>query len=190
MPSLSRGYVSSYQYQVASNMAYLNLANYDQNNSAPVGNLRAWMFDQLAPPNNWNAVWTNCQTPNANPWIPVRILAIPLIPSRFTTRQTHTVILAYVPTNRPLLPGQEAPGFKSLPLQRIQMYICGPRDPGRCIVGARNSTCCSHVCAALYSVGLLAHNPAAFISSWRRLHILDTGKIAAYTTDILRNTCA
>ena len=188
LPMLSRGYLSSYRYQEAANLAYLNLANYNQNNSAQVVNMTGWMFDQILPPTNWNAVWANCQTPNTTNWVPLRILVIPSIPSRFSSRQTHTVVLAYVPARQVLLVGQEAPGFKSLPLKRLQMYICGPRDAGRCVVGARTATCCAHVCAALYAAGLIAHNPAAFISSWRRLHILDTGKFAAYTTDILRNT--
>jgi hypothetical protein len=188
LPKLSRGYISSYRYAEAANLAYLNLANYDQNNSARVANMTAWMFDQIAPPLNWNGVWANCQLPNSIPWVPVRILVIPNIPSRFSSRQTHTVVLAYVPTGQPLLAAQESPGFKSVPLKRIHMYLCGPRDANRCIVGARSATCCAHVCAAVYAAGVLAHNPAAFISSWRKLHILDTAKIPAYTTDILRNT--
>ena len=49
--------------------------------------------------------------------------------------------------------GQEAPGFKSQSLHRIQMYLCGPRNSAKCIVGARTATCCSHVCAVLYAVG-------------------------------------
>ena len=150
--------------------------------------MRAWMFDQTAPPPNWNGIWAHCTTPNNKPWVPVRILTIPGIPSRYSSNRTHTVILAYVPTTQQLNPGQESPGFKSPSLHSIQMYVCGPRTPGNCIVGARTSTCCAHVAAALYVAGILAHNPAGFVSSWRKLHLLDTGMFPAYTTDILRNT--
>ena len=47
LPMLSRGYLSSYRYQEAANLAYLNLANYNQNNSAQVDNMTNITTHQL-----------------------------------------------------------------------------------------------------------------------------------------------
>ena len=45
--------------------------------------------------------------------------------SRYKSNCNHTVVIAYVPMQLPLR--FPAPGFSSLNLQRIKMYICGPR---------------------------------------------------------------
>ena len=59
------------------------------------------------------------------------------------------------------------------------------RVPGKCKSGARTSSCCAHVMAALYAAGFLAHNPGAWNSAWAEYNLLDTANPAGYTTDIL-----
>ena len=176
LANLAPSYVSSYRHkEVERNQAYLNLANYHHDRSQLSQTIDGWMFDQVLPPRNWHGVWPA--------WQPVRILVIPGIPSRYTASQSHTVVLAYVPDNWPLV--SPAPGFKSQSSQRIQMYICGPRMPGKCKTGARTCSCCAHVATGVYICGVLAHNPALFRTKWREINYVDAGRAPAYTTDIL-----
>ena len=176
LADLAPSYVSSYRHkELERNQAYLNLANYHQDRMQLSQNVEGWMFDQLQPPRNWYG----------GPWQPVRILVLPGIPSRYTSSQTHTVVLAFVPDNwRLLFP---APGFKSPANQRLLMFICGPRMPGKCRVGARTSSCCAHVATAAYICGIIAHNPGLFRTTWRNINYLDAGagRAPAHTTDIL-----
>ena len=184
---LAPSYVTSYRYKELerNQQAYLNLATYNQDRAQLSQNIDGWMFDQILPPRNWYGVWPGTTTPNTVPWQPVRILAIPGIPSRYTSSQSHTVVLAYVPDNWPLV--NPAPGFISASIQRIQMGICGPRVPGKCKTGARTCSCCAHVGTAVYICGVIGHSPALFKSKWRNINYIDasTGRAAAHTTDLL-----
>ena len=172
---LSASYVSSFRSkEVDQNHGYLNLATFHQDRQQLSRNIPGWMFDQLQPPTNWIGIWQ-----------PVRILVVPGIPSRYTASQAHTVVLAYVPNNWLLV--SSAPGFKSQASQRIQMYICGPRVPGKCKTGARTCGCCAHVSTAVYICGVLSHNPGLFKTRWRNINYVDadTRRAPAHTTDIL-----
>ena len=184
LADLAPSYVSSYRFkELERNPAYLNLANYHQDRRQLSQSIEGWMFDQILPPNNWNGVWPGTIIPNTIPWQPVRILVVPGIPSRYTASLSHTVVIAYVPDNWPLV--SPAPGYKSQASQRVQMYVCGPRVPGKCKTGARTSSCCAHVAAAVYICGVLAHNPGLFRTKWRNINYVDAGRPTAYTTDIL-----
>ena len=186
LPGLAPSYVSSYRHrELQRNQAYLNLANYHGDHGQLSQNIEGWWFDQIQPPRNWHGVWPGMTTPNTTPWQPARILTVANIPSRYTASQSHTVILAYVPDNWPLV--SPAPGFKSPANQRILMYLCGPRVPGKCKVGARTCGCCAHVATAAYICGLLAHNHGLFRTTWRNINYLDSGagRAPAHTTDIL-----
>ena len=186
LADLAPSYVSSYRHkELERNQAYLNLATYHQNRRQLSQSIDGWYFDQIDPPRNWNGVWTGMTRPNTIPWQPVRILTIPGVPSRYTASVAHTVVLAYVPTNWPLI--TPAPGFKSQASQRIQMFICGPRIPGKCKTGARTCSCCAHVSTAVYICGVLAHNHGLFRTKWRNINYLDAGagRAPAHTTDIL-----
>ena len=186
--SLAPSYVSSYRYKELEQTGhYLNLQQFHADRSQLSLSISGWMFDQLQMPNNWYGVWPGWSTPNTEPWEPVRILTIPLVPSRYTGNQSHTVVIAYVPTA--WLLQSPAPAMCSPPNQRIQMYICGPRTLAKCKVGARLVGTCAHVATALYLCGLLAHNPAAFKSTWRELNYIDSGtgrsRPPAYSLDML-----
>ena len=183
---LAPSYVSSFRHkELERNQAYLNLANYHQNRRQLSQNIPGWMYDQVQPPTNWYGVWPGAAAPNTIPWQPVRILVLGGIPSRYTASQAHTVILAYVPDNWQMV--SSAPGYQSQSNRRIQMFICGPRVPGKCKVGARTCSCCAHVATAAYICGVLAHNPALFRTTWRDINYLDAaaGRAPAHTTDIL-----
>jgi hypothetical protein len=186
LAGLAPSYVSSYRHkELERNQAYLNLATYHQNRSQLSQTIDGWMFDQVQPPRNWYGVWPGRARPNTTPWQPVRILVVAKIPSRYTSSQSHTAVLAFVPDNWPLV--IPAPGFKSQANQRIQMFICGPRMPGKCKVGARTCSCCAHVATAVYICGVLAHNHGLFRTKWRNINYLDAGagRAPAHTTDIL-----
>merc|ERR1712025_444475 len=107
----------------------------------------------MLPPRNWGGTWPGSNSPNIQPWQPVRILALPKIPSRYKSNCEHTVLIAYVPVQLPLR--YPAVGLCTPNLQRIQMWICGPRVIGKCKAGARTATCCAHVATAIYACGLL-----------------------------------
>ena len=190
LSDLSRSYVSSIRFKELerNNLPYVNLANYHELRRQLSTNIEGWIFDQVQPPINWYGVWPGLNQANTTPWQPVRILTIPAIPSRYKSNISHTVVLAYVPTAWHLV--HNAPGFKSPSLQRIQMYICGPRVPGRCKVGARTSSSCAHTAAGVYICGLLAHNPALFKSTWRELNYIDAARDQLYTTDVLSGLCS
>ena len=182
---LGPSYVSSFRHkEMERTQGYLNLANHHQSRSQLSQNIPGWYFDQIQAPPNWNTVWPGTTTQNISVWQPVRILTVPGLPSRYTASQFHTVILAYVPDNWPLV--VPAPGFKSPPNKRMQMWICGPRTPGKCKTGARTCSCCAHVATAAYICGVLAHSPALFRTRWRNINYLDAGSaFPAHTTDIL-----
>ena len=122
---LAPSYLTSMRAAVARNMPYLNLQAWHANHSAANGNLPGFVFDKMLPPTNWHQTWSGCTTPNTLPWEPVRILCLPRIPSRYRANCSHTVVVAYVPTQLPLR--FPAPGLSSPNLQRIKMWICGPR---------------------------------------------------------------
>ena len=147
--------------------------------------ISGWMFDQMQPPNNWNGVWSGMRVANNVPWTPVRILTVPKIPARYGSRETHTVVIAYVPANWPLL--QAAPGYLSASNQRIQMFCCGPRLQSKCKSGARTVSCCAHVATAAYILGVLAHDPQQYKSTWRDINYIDAGPIQteAHSADLL-----
>ena len=181
---LAPSYVSSFRHkELERNQAYLNLANYHQDRSQLSQNIPGWMFDQVLPPRNWYGIWPGTTSANTIPWQPVRILVVPGIPSRYISKQTHAVVLAFEPDNWPLV--SPALGFISQVNQRIQMFICGPRVPGKCKTGARTCSCCSHVATAVYVCGVLSHNPALFKTRWRDINYVDAGRTPAHTTDIL-----
>ena len=83
------------------------------------------VFDQLMPPLRWYGVWPGCVAANTKLWEPVRVLMLPRIPSRYKSNCDHTVCIAYVPANLPVL--RQTVGFTGQGLHRIKMFICGPR---------------------------------------------------------------
>ena len=185
LSGIARSYVSLYRVKELerSNQQYVNLAHYHQSRSQLSLNIEGWYFDQMEPPLNWNGVWPGANHPNQNPWQPVRILTIPHIPSRYTSNVSHTVVLAYVPNAWPLL--FPARGYKSNSLHRIQMFICGPRVPGKCKVGARTASPCAHVAAGVYICGVLGHNPGLFKTTWRQINYVDAAQDLSHTNDVL-----
>lgn len=121
----ARAYLTSYRVKAADRLAYVNLANYHFERSRANQHMLGYVFDQLLPPQNWYGVWPGCTVPNTQPWQPVRILVVPKIPSRYMSNNDHSVVVAYVPDHLPVR--HPAPGFHSPALQRIQMFLCGPR---------------------------------------------------------------
>ena len=189
LASLCRNYLASYRHNEVARLQYLNLTHYYQALEAPINHMESWMLDQNAAPNNWHGLWNNT-SPNTTPWVNVRILTIPNIPSRYQASRGHTVVLAYVPVSQPMsAAAARATGFKSPNLQRLQMYCCGPRNLSGCKVGARTATCCAHVATAVCAAGIIAYNPV-YSNPNKRLAYLDPGTTlpSAYTRDILFNT--
>ena len=60
------------------------------------------------------------------------------------------------------------------------------RVAGKCKTGARTSSSCAHVATAVYALGLLAHDPAAWRTAWREYNYIDTGRPQAQAQDLLR----
>ena len=123
--NLAPSYLTSIRADIAKNMPYMNLVAWHNNHSMANNDLPGFVFDQMIPPVNWGATWAGCATPNNVPWEPVRILCLPKIPSRYRANCYHSVVIAFVPTQLPLT--YPAPGLSSPSLQRIKMFICGPR---------------------------------------------------------------
>ena len=187
--SLTRNYLASYRRNEVATLQYLNLANYQHSLEAPINQMEAWLVDQNVAPNNWYGLW-NSNLPNTDPWVNVRVLTIPRVPSRYQAAVGHTVVLAYIPTSLPVPAGAAIrTGFHSPSLQRLQMYCCGPRNQSGCKVGARTATCCSHVATAVCAAGILAYNPV-YNNPNKRLAYLDPGTALpmAYTREVLANT--
>ena len=186
LPSLVNSYVTLYRCRELdrNNNPYVNLEQYHNDRRLLSQQFEGWIFDQIEPPGNWYGVWGGMNLPNTIPWQPCRILTLPNIPSRYVAREAHTVVIAYVPEQWPLV--TPAPGFISAANQRILMYICGPRVRGKCKSGARTSSCCSHVATAAYICGLLSHNPAVYHSTWREINYVDAGagQSEAHTADL------
>ena len=107
------------------------------------------------------------------------------IPSQYSRGTRHKVVIAFTPVhwNRAFDPHSE---YSFLPLQSLRMWICGPRSLTGCPVGARTLNPCSHVMYALYALGVVAHNPAAYSSKWHRTAYLDLGQDPNFTDDFLR----
>ena len=159
------------------NIQYLNLAHYMQiRTQAPV-TLQGWLFDQVVQPADWNdQEYGNFE--------PMRIVAIPNIPSRYINAGTHTVLIAYVPVNWPLQ--FPALGYHHPGLQRIKMILCGPRQANTgCPSGARTSPPCAHGHVATYLMGTLPRHPGLFRSTFRKLFLLDTAQDQHFSLDIL-----
>ena len=123
--SLAPSYLTSMRANTARNMPYLNLQAWHANHSMVNAHLPAFLFDQMLPPANWFGTWTGCTAPNTLPWEPVRILCLPRILSRYRANCNHTVVIAYVPNQLPLR--TPTIGLSSPSLQRLKMWICGPR---------------------------------------------------------------
>ena len=123
--NLAPSYLTSMRAQVARTLPYVNLDAWHNSHSLPNQHLPGWVFDQMLPPRNWGGTWPGSNSPNIQPWQPVRILALPKIPSRYKSNCEHTVLIAYVPVQLPLR--YPAVGLCTPNLQRIQMWICGPR---------------------------------------------------------------
>ena len=123
--NIAPSYLTSMRANVARNMAYVNLQAWHASHSQMNNFLPGWVFDQMLPPRNWHGTWPECTTPNSLPWEPVRILCLPRIPSRYKSNCEHTVVIAYVPTQLQLR--NPTLGLSSPNLQRLKMWICGPR---------------------------------------------------------------
>ena len=180
---LARSYLTSYRVNVAQNLAYLNLDTYHADRSQPNMYIQGFIFDQQQVPVNWYGIWGGTTTPNVKPWEPLRIIMLPRLPSRYKSNCDHTVLVAYVPQNLPLL--RRTPGLTSPDLQKVKMWICGPRTLGKCKAGSRTFTCCAHVMACLYTCGFLAYNPGLWRTAWRSYNFLDAGAAAGYNRDLL-----
>lgn len=122
--NLAPSYLTTYRARLARTMPYLNIQAWHANHSQ-LAQLPGFVFDQQMPPVNWYGVWPGCNTPNTLPWEPVRFLVLPKIPSRYRANCDHTVVIAYVPVQLPLR--NPTVGLSSPNLQRVKMYICGPR---------------------------------------------------------------
>ena len=186
LADLAPSYISAYRHkELERTQAYLNLANYHGSRRQLSQYIEAWSFDQVRQTRNWFGIWPGASAANTLPWQPVRILVLPNLPSRYTARESHSVILAYVPDNWPLV--SPALGFRTQANQRIQMFLCGPRQPGKCKVGARTVNGCAHVATAVHICGVLAHDPTMFRTRWRNINYLDArrGRAPAHTTELL-----
>ena len=192
LADLSRSYVSSYRVNElkSAQQPYQNLQNYHDERRQLSQHIGGWIFDQIQPPRNWNGIWPGMSVANTMPWQPVRILAIPKIPSRYSNQKSHTTVIAFVPDDWPLT--YAAPGFKCQVTQRISMFICGQRSVGKCKSGARTAGCCAHVATAAYICGVLAHTPGVFKSTWREVNYIDAGanQTEAHTADLLSGLLA
>ena len=122
---LARSYLTAYRVQVAQRLPYVNLNRYHTDRRQPNQYMYGFVFDQQAAPNNWHGIWPGCSANNEEPWESVRIIVLPKLPSRYRSNCDHTVVIAYVPEHLPLQ--RPTTGFTSPALQRIKMYICGPR---------------------------------------------------------------
>ena len=185
---LARSYITSYRVQQVQNNPYVNLPLHHQHNSQLPGFIAGWIFDQQVPPANWHGVWPGCSEPphnhgNRQPWEPVRILVIPNVPSRYQSASSHTVILAYVPDHLPLL--HPTRGLISPEIQRLKMWLCGPRLVGRCKAGARTVFCCAHVATGVAAAGVWSHNPGLFRTSWRLINNLDSAMETGHARDVI-----
>ena len=125
LPNLAPSYLTSMRANVARTLPYVNLQAWHASHSQPNLQLWGWVFDQMIPPRNWYGIWPGSSTPNTIPWEPVRIMCLPRIPSRYRASCDHTVLVAFVPMQLPLR--TPTVGLSSPNLQRIKMYICGPR---------------------------------------------------------------
>ena len=122
---LAKSYLTSYRVRVVQNQPYVNLLQYHNDRRQPNLHMLGYIFDQQLPPLNWHGVWPGCQSPNTKLWEPVRFVVLPRLPSRYRSNCDHTVVVAYVPANLPVM--SPTPGFNSPSLHRIKMWICGPR---------------------------------------------------------------
>ena len=123
--NLAPSYLTSMRASIARNLPYVNLQAWHASHSQPNNHLPGWVFDQMLPPRNWGGQWPGSNSPNSQLWQPVRIIALPKITSRYKSNCEHTVLIAYVPVQLPLQ--HPAVGMCTPNLQRIKMWICGPR---------------------------------------------------------------
>ena len=122
---LARSYLSSARVKAADRLAYIDLATHHRERRRSNQYMMGFVFDQLLPPHNWFGIWPGCTVANTEPWQPVRILVLPKLPSRYKANCEHTVVIAFVPEDLTLR--HPTPGFSCESLQRIRMWICGPR---------------------------------------------------------------
>jgi hypothetical protein len=165
-------------------LQYLGLINHVIQRQQPPGHMDGWIFDQIQAPAGWDAQ-------ENGPWEPVRIAALPALPSRYHSGDAadHVILVAYVPVNWPLQ--HPARGFIFPGAQRIKMACCGPRRQGKCKSGARTAPFCVHGITTIYAMGTLAHQPPlalmqVFRSTYRQLHIIDAAADRHYSADILQ----
>ena len=59
------------------------------------------------------------------------------------------------------------------------------RENGKCRVGARTATCCSHCAAILYVLGIISWAPAIFKSRHLRYHYFDKANPDAMNRDLV-----
>ena len=67
----------------------------------------------------------------------------------------------------------------------IKMPAAEFQRVGKCRVGARTATCCSHVATILYSLGILSHMPDAFRTRHLRYNYYDKANPQAMNQDLL-----
>ena len=88
-----------------------------------------WMWEMWQAPANWGHNWYGTNQPTNEVFEPgTKFVLVKKIPSHYSAsaRDNHdVVVVAYVPTNLPVR--EPVRGFTTPGLQRIKMYIYGPK---------------------------------------------------------------
>jgi hypothetical protein len=169
---LVRRYFTAIRYQQTAGQPFVTLAHYNQVKSGIPLNLPSFMWDQQQPPRGWNPVLYG-------QWEPCRILVIRDIPSQYIGAGSHHTAVAFVPTTWPP-PVNPGPGYTSPLLGHILAFCCGPRTQAGCRTGARTAVPCAHCTFSMWALGVVSHNRALFVSTWKDLNYMDASQTMQY----------
>ena len=168
-------YIQNVQHRQVQGQQVGNRQAYNQLRQQRPNHVPCFYFDQLIAPANW---------PNHLPWQPIRILTVPNIPSQYKSNENganlHSTIISYVPIAPvPMAPNQTWPVLYpdpltiSEPLQRIQMWLCGPRERNQCRLGARTVVPEVHVTTSIMMGCVCAYNPNLYNPRHMEVNLID-----------------
>ena len=168
-------YIQNVQHRQVQGQQVGNRQAYHQLRQQVPNHVPCFYFDQNNAPANW---------PIHLPWQPIRILTAPNIPSQYKSNENganlHSTVISYVPIAPvPLAPNQTWPVLHpdpltiSEPLQRIQMWLCGPRERNQCRLGARTVVPEVHVTASIMMGCVYAYNRNLYNPRHMEVNLID-----------------
>ena len=177
-------YVTKLRKREINNNVFVNLNTQDQNMQM-LPNIAAYVWDEIHGPNGppgWDPAmyW---------PWENVRLLLM-FIPAHMKADRMRAVVLMYKSMTMNL-PTTNNMGFRLPTLSRLKGWCCGPSDRSdSCPIEERLAGACSHSSTAIYIAGILSHNPNAFSSSHRVMHLIDRANIQAANQEVAAEVLA